>query len=75
LAAAHHERLDGSGYPSGLTATDLTLPMRVLAMADVYEALTASRPYRPALDEDEALATIRVCRAGWIRTPTRLWRR
>jgi HD-GYP domain-containing protein (c-di-GMP phosphodiesterase class II) len=59
LAAAHHERLDGSGYPSGLAADDLTLPMRVLAMADVYEALTAARPYRPALGEDEALATIR----------------
>ena len=59
LAAAHHERLDGSGYPSGLTADDLTLAMRVLAVADVYEALTASRPYRPALAEDEALATIR----------------
>jgi HD-GYP domain-containing protein (c-di-GMP phosphodiesterase class II) len=59
LAAAHHERLDGSGYPSGLAAADLTLPMRVLAMADVYEALTAARPYRPALEEDEALATIR----------------
>jgi HD-GYP domain-containing protein (c-di-GMP phosphodiesterase class II) len=59
LAAAHHERLDGSGYPSGLTAGDLTLAMRVLAVADVYEALTASRPYRPALKEDEALATIR----------------
>jgi HD-GYP domain-containing protein (c-di-GMP phosphodiesterase class II) len=59
VAAAHHERLDGSGYPSGLTAGDLTLAMRVLAVADVYEALTASRPYRPALAEDEALATIR----------------
>jgi HD-GYP domain-containing protein (c-di-GMP phosphodiesterase class II) len=59
VAAAHHERLDGSGYPSGLTAGDLTLAMRVLAVADVYEALTATRPYRPALTEDEALQTIR----------------
>jgi HD-GYP domain-containing protein (c-di-GMP phosphodiesterase class II) len=59
LGAAHHERLDGSGYPRGLTADDLTLPMRILAVADVYEALTAARPYRPALEEDEALATIR----------------
>jgi HD-GYP domain-containing protein (c-di-GMP phosphodiesterase class II) len=58
-AAAHHERLDGSGYPSGLSAEDLTMPMRVLAVADVYEALTATRPYRPALNEDEALETIR----------------
>ena len=59
VGAAHHERLDGSGYPRGLAAHDLTMPMRVLAVADVYEALTAARPYRPALDEDEALATIR----------------
>ena len=58
-AAGHHERLDGSGYPSGLTAGDLTLATRVLAVADVYEALTATRPYRPALSEDEALETIR----------------
>jgi HD-GYP domain-containing protein (c-di-GMP phosphodiesterase class II) len=59
VGAAHHERLDGSGYPRGLGPDDLTLPMRVLAVADVYEALTAARPYRPALGEDEALATIR----------------
>ena len=59
VAAAHHERLDGSGYPSGLAADDLTLPMRVLAMADVYEALTAERPYRHALAEDDALELIR----------------
>jgi HD-GYP domain-containing protein (c-di-GMP phosphodiesterase class II) len=59
MAAAHHERLDGSGYPSGLGGDDITLPMRMLAVADVYEALTAARPYRPALNEIEALATIR----------------
>ena len=52
VAAAHHERLDGSGYPHGLDADDLTLPMRVLAVADVYEALTAERPYRHALAEE-----------------------
>lgn len=59
VGVAHHERLDGSGYPHGIGGDDLTLPMRVLAVADVYEALTAERPYRPALDEDEALETIR----------------
>jgi HD-GYP domain-containing protein (c-di-GMP phosphodiesterase class II) len=60
VAGAHHERLDGSGYPRGLTADDLTLPMRVLAMADVYEALTADRPYRRAHDEQYALELIRL---------------
>jgi HD-GYP domain-containing protein (c-di-GMP phosphodiesterase class II) len=59
LAAAHHERLDGSGYPCGLVADELTLPMRVLAVADVYEALTAERPYRPAYTAAGALAIMR----------------
>jgi putative nucleotidyltransferase with HDIG domain len=58
LAANHHEKLDGSGYPRSLGAEDLDLPMRVLAVADVYEALTADRPYRGPLSVDEALAII-----------------
>ena len=57
-AANHHEKLDGSGYPRSLAAEDLDLPMRVLAVADVYEALTADRPYRGALPVEEALAII-----------------
>ena len=60
VAAAHHERLDGTGYPLGLTADDLTMPMRLLAVADVYEALTSERPYRRAMPSDEAMAIIRV---------------
>jgi HD-GYP domain-containing protein (c-di-GMP phosphodiesterase class II) len=59
LAGAHHERLDGSGYPRGLAAPELTSPMRLLAVADVYEALTSSRPYRAARSSDEALAILR----------------
>ncbi len=58
LAANHHEKLDGSGYPRSLGAEDLDLPMRVLAVSDVCEALTADRPYRPALPVEEALAII-----------------
>jgi HD-GYP domain-containing protein (c-di-GMP phosphodiesterase class II) len=60
VASAHHERLDGSGYPGGLSAGELTIPMRVLAVADVYEALTAERPYRPAWSSDRALEIIRL---------------
>jgi HD-GYP domain-containing protein (c-di-GMP phosphodiesterase class II) len=60
LAAAHHERLDGSGYPNGLTADELTMPMRLLAVADVYEALTSERPYRAAMRSEQALEIIRV---------------
>jgi len=59
LAGAHHERLDGSGYPRGLKAERLTMPMRVLAVADVYEAVTSERPYRPARSSDQALAILR----------------
>lgn len=54
-AASHHERLDGSGYHRGLTAAELSRPARILAVADVYEALTADRPYRKALPPDGAL--------------------
>jgi HD-GYP domain-containing protein (c-di-GMP phosphodiesterase class II) len=60
LAGAHHERLDGRGYPFGLTADELTMPMRILAVADVYEALTAERPYRSACTVERALEIMRV---------------
>ena len=56
LAAMHHERLDGSGYPYGLTDADLSLPARILQVADVADALSAERPYRAALPVDEVLA-------------------
>ena len=55
LAANHHERIDGTGYPLGLDGGALDLPMRALAVADVYEALTADRPYRGPLPVEEAL--------------------
>jgi HD-GYP domain-containing protein (c-di-GMP phosphodiesterase class II) len=57
IAARHHERLDGSGYPRGLTAASLTFPDRILAAADVYHAMTEPRPHRPALDDAETAAT------------------
>jgi putative nucleotidyltransferase with HDIG domain len=56
LAALHHERLDGSGYYRGLDASQLDLSARVLAVADVAEALSAERPYRAALDADEVFS-------------------
>jgi HD-GYP domain-containing protein (c-di-GMP phosphodiesterase class II) len=59
VASAHHERLDGSGYPRGLAGDALTMPMRVLAVADVYEALISDRPYRPAYPWYEALELVR----------------
>jgi HD-GYP domain-containing protein (c-di-GMP phosphodiesterase class II) len=59
VASAHHERLDGSGYPRGLAGDVLTMPMRVLAVADVYEALISDRPYRSAYPWHEALELMR----------------
>jgi putative nucleotidyltransferase with HDIG domain len=59
IAGAHHERLDGSGYYQGLSAGQLDKPSRILAVADVAEALSAERPYRRALDPDEVLSIMR----------------
>jgi HD-GYP domain-containing protein (c-di-GMP phosphodiesterase class II) len=59
MAAAHHERLDGSGYHFGLTGPELSPQARILAVADIAEALSAERPYRKALPRDEVLAIMR----------------
>jgi HD-GYP domain-containing protein (c-di-GMP phosphodiesterase class II) len=58
-AGAHHERLDGTGYHLGLTGERLNRDARILAVADVCEALTAERPYRAALPPDEVRAIMR----------------
>ncbi|MEP6766650.1 MAG: HD domain-containing phosphohydrolase [Gemmatimonadaceae bacterium] len=55
-ASLHHERLDGRGYPWGMQGDALDFGARILAVADVYEALTAERPYRSSMTADEALA-------------------
>jgi HD-GYP domain-containing protein (c-di-GMP phosphodiesterase class II) len=59
IASAHHERLDGKGYHLGLSAERLSPMSRALAVADVYEATTADRPYRPGLPRHEAIAILR----------------
>jgi HD-GYP domain-containing protein (c-di-GMP phosphodiesterase class II) len=58
VALQHHERLDGSGYPNGLHGDEIILPARILAVADVVEAMTQHRPYRPGLGIDKALAEV-----------------
>jgi diguanylate cyclase (GGDEF)-like protein/putative nucleotidyltransferase with HDIG domain len=55
---AHHERPDGLGYPRALSASDIPLEARILAVADAYEAMTADRVYRPALGEEAARAEL-----------------
>jgi HD-GYP domain-containing protein (c-di-GMP phosphodiesterase class II) len=54
----HHERLDGSGYPNQLRGEDTLLEAKILAVADVVEAMASHRPYRPALGIDKALEEI-----------------
>jgi putative nucleotidyltransferase with HDIG domain len=55
MVVQHHERLDGSGYPNGISGEDILLEARILAVADVVEAMCTDRPYRPALGVKEAL--------------------
>ena len=55
IAGAHHEKLDGSGYPNGLHGEELSLEARILAVSDIYSALTENRPYRSGLGREEAL--------------------
>lgn len=55
----HHERIDGSGYPEGLSGNDIVMGARILAVADIVEAMSSHRPYRPGLGIDAALKEIR----------------
>jgi HD-GYP domain-containing protein (c-di-GMP phosphodiesterase class II) len=59
IAVAHRERLDGSGYPRGLSGPAISQPARVLAAADAYQAMREPRPYRPARVPAEAASQLR----------------
>jgi putative nucleotidyltransferase with HDIG domain len=59
IVLQHHERMDGSGYPLGIRGEEILLEARILAVADVIEAMSSHRPYRAALGLDEALKEIR----------------
>ncbi len=59
MVRSHHERWDGTGYPDGLRGEAIPLSARILCVADVYDALTTTRSYRPAYSSDEALAIMR----------------
>ena len=58
IVLQHHERMDGSGYPAGLSGKKILLEARILGVADVVEAMSSHRPYRPALGIDKALEEI-----------------
>lgn len=58
VAGNHHERLDGKGYPRGLAGDEIDFHSRIVAVADVFDALTADRPYRQAMNADQAFAIL-----------------
>lgn len=59
IVLQHHERIDGSGYPSGLHGDEILVPARILAVADVVEAMASHRPYRPCIGIEQAMSEIR----------------
>jgi HD-GYP domain-containing protein (c-di-GMP phosphodiesterase class II) len=83
----HHERLDGTGYPDGLSGTEIPLGARIIAVADTFDAITSTRPYRPARTHDAAMeildaeagprldpAGVRALQAYYAESPMRpLW--
>lgn len=58
IGGAHHERLDGKGYPRGLMAEEISMEVRIVSTADVFDALTADRPYRAAMPIEKAIAIL-----------------
>ena len=66
IVVQHHERLDGSGYPHGLGGAEICTEARFIAVADVVEAMTSHRPYRPGLGIDRALEEIRSHSGTWF---------
>ena len=80
VAGAHHEKLDGSGYPDGLSGSQLCLEARIIAVADIYQAMTEGRPYRAGMSHGEAMRTLTrlaphkldahcVAALDWVRSP------
>jgi two-component system response regulator RpfG len=59
IALRHHERWDGGGYPDGMSGHEIPIAARIVALADVFDALISERPYKPAWTHDEAVAYVR----------------
>jgi putative two-component system response regulator len=66
IIRSHHERWDGSGYPDGLAGEQIPLLARVMQVADIYDALTTARPYKPAFSHEQAMAIMQEeAQRGW----------
>lgn len=59
IVSQHHERIDGSGYPLGLTGDEMTIEAKIVAVADVFEAMSSHRPYRPSLGAESAVEELK----------------
>jgi HD-GYP domain-containing protein (c-di-GMP phosphodiesterase class II) len=59
IAEYHHESVNGGGYPSGLKGDDIPIEARIVAVADVFDALTSARPYKKAWDNERAIQSLR----------------
>jgi putative nucleotidyltransferase with HDIG domain len=64
----HHERVDGAGYPSGLSGADIPAEARIVGVCDAYASMTQPRPYRPSLTPADAIAELRRCAAAQFDT-------
>ena len=58
IAMSHHEKWDGSGYPAGLRGDEIPIPARLMAVADVYDAMSCKRVYKSAIGHEEVVAAI-----------------
>ena len=58
IVLQHHEKIDGSGYPAGLSGDAILLEAKIIAVADMFEAMTSHRPYRPSTGIDKALKEV-----------------
>lgn len=69
VVSCHHERLDGSGYPFSYTGDRLSLPCRIMAVADIFTAITEDRPYRKGMDRERSLSVLDELAAGELIDP------
>jgi HD-GYP domain-containing protein (c-di-GMP phosphodiesterase class II) len=61
----HHEKVDGSGYPDRLCGDEIPVSAQIIGIVDMYDALTTTRAYRPAMSHERAMDEIRQCRRWW----------